>query len=79
MFVVDSSDTERIDEAKDELAKLLNEAKLKNALFLVFANKQVQIVLCFKLKLFTISFNTLNLNFIFYFSKKQITLKTVYL
>ena len=53
MFVVDSSDTERIDEAKDELAKLLNEAKLKNALFLVFANKQVQIVLCFKLKLFT--------------------------
>jgi len=40
IFVVDSSDRDSIARAKDELAKLLNEADLSNAVFLVFANKQ---------------------------------------
>ncbi|VDP22206.1 unnamed protein product [Echinostoma caproni] len=41
IFVVDSNDTERIDEAREELHALLNEDKLREAILLVFANKQV--------------------------------------
>mmetsp|Transcript_7504 Transcript_7504/g.23912 ORF Transcript_7504/g.23912 Transcript_7504/m.23912 type:complete len:240 (+) Transcript_7504:28-747(+) len=40
IFVVDSSDEERLAEAKEELRKLLGEEALKEALLLVFANKQ---------------------------------------
>jgi ADP-ribosylation factor protein 1 len=40
IFVVDSSDLERIGEAKDELNMLLNEDELRDAALLVFANKQ---------------------------------------
>jgi ADP-ribosylation factor protein 1 len=40
IFVVDSSDLGRIDEARDELHRLLNEAGLREAVLLVFANKQ---------------------------------------
>ncbi|KCV70521.1 arf/Sar family, other [Fonticula alba] len=40
IFVVDSNDRERIAEARDELARMLNEDELRNALLLVFANKQ---------------------------------------
>lgn len=40
IFVVDSSDRERIQEARNELYKLLNEEELKNAVLLVYANKQ---------------------------------------
>ena len=39
IFVVDSSDTERIEEAKEELKRLLNEDDLKDVALLVFANK----------------------------------------
>jgi signal recognition particle receptor subunit beta len=39
IFVVDSNDRERIDEAKDELNKMLGEDDLKDAVLLVFANK----------------------------------------
>mgnify|MGYP002480537350 CR=1 FL=1 len=41
IFVVDSSDTSRMSIAKKELAALLKEEKLRNAILLVFANKQV--------------------------------------
>jgi len=40
IFVVDSNDRERINEAADELAKMLQEDELRDAVLLVFANKQ---------------------------------------
>ncbi|KXJ16548.1 ADP-ribosylation factor 2 [Exaiptasia diaphana] len=40
IFVVDSNDRERIQEAKDELYRLLKEDELKRAALLVLANKQ---------------------------------------
>ena len=40
IFVVDSSDREGIDNAREELQKLLYEELLKVAVVLVFANKQ---------------------------------------
>ena len=41
IFVVDSNDRERVNEAKDELSRMLAEDELKDAVLLVFANKQV--------------------------------------
>merc|ERR1712084_9742 len=40
IFVVDSNDRDRIHETKDELHKMLNEDDLRDAVLLVFANKQ---------------------------------------
>ncbi|KAK2727385.1 hypothetical protein QYM36_008020 [Artemia franciscana] len=40
IFVVDSNDRERIGEAQDELQKMLSEDELRDAVVLVFANKQ---------------------------------------
>lgn len=40
IFVVDSNDRERADEAKEELSKMLQEDELRDAILLVFANKQ---------------------------------------
>ncbi|KAN0019654.1 hypothetical protein ACTFIV_008674 [Dictyostelium citrinum] len=40
IFVVDSNDRERIQEACDELGKMLNEDELRDAVLLVFCNKQ---------------------------------------
>ncbi|XP_074658902.1 ADP-ribosylation factor 1-like 2 [Tubulanus polymorphus] len=40
IFVVDSNDRERVGEAKEELNRLLNEDELRDAVLLVFANKQ---------------------------------------
>ena len=40
IFVVDSNDRDRINEARDELQRMLNEDELRDALLLVFANKQ---------------------------------------
>jgi len=40
IFVVDSNDRDRIIEARDELTKMLNEDEMKDAILLVFANKQ---------------------------------------
>lgn len=40
IFVVDSNDRERIGQAKDELHKMLLEDELRDAVLLVFANKQ---------------------------------------
>ncbi|KAL8381497.1 hypothetical protein RB595_005657 [Gaeumannomyces hyphopodioides] len=42
IFVVDSTDIERLQTAADELAAMLNEDELKDASLLVFANKQDQ-------------------------------------
>ena len=39
IFVVDSSDKERVDIAKEELSKMLSEEELRDAVLLVFANK----------------------------------------
>lgn len=40
IFVVDSNDSARIGKARDELQKMLAEDELRNAILLVFANKQ---------------------------------------
>ncbi|KAI3619901.1 adp-ribosylation factor 6 [Moniliophthora roreri] len=40
VFVVDSQDRERIDEAKQELHRILGDREMKECLLLVFANKQ---------------------------------------
>lgn len=40
IYVVDSSDSERLNISKDELMAMLNEEELKKAALLVFANKQ---------------------------------------
>ena len=40
IFVVDSADEERLEEAKEELHKLMEESQLADAIVLVYANKQ---------------------------------------
>ena len=40
IFVVDSNDRDRIENAKEELHKMLNEDELREAVLLVYANKQ---------------------------------------
>ena len=42
IFVVDSADIDRLDEAKQELHKIINDREMKDAVILVFANKQDQ-------------------------------------
>ena len=41
IFVVDSNDRERVGEAREELNRMLGEDELRDAILLVFANKQV--------------------------------------
>lgn len=43
IFVVDSNDKERVFEAKEELMRMLGEDELRDAVLLIFANKQVNI------------------------------------
>jgi len=38
--VVDCADRDRIDEAKKELNRIINDKEMKDAIILVFANKQ---------------------------------------
>merc|ERR1712066_515964 len=40
IFVVDSSDRDRIEDAREELWKILNEDEMRDTVLLVFANKQ---------------------------------------
>lgn len=40
IFVIDSNDRERMDEARTELARIIQDREMKDALLLVFANKQ---------------------------------------
>eukprot|EP00930_Biecheleria_cincta_P016597 TRINITY_DN1343_c0_g1_i14.p1 TRINITY_DN1343_c0_g1~~TRINITY_DN1343_c0_g1_i14.p1 ORF type:complete len:204 (+),score=44.00 TRINITY_DN1343_c0_g1_i14:69-614(+) len=40
IFVVDSNDRDRIEDAREELNKMLNEDEMRDAILLVFANKQ---------------------------------------
>lgn len=42
IFVIDSTDIDRLSTASEELAAMLNEDELKDAALLVFANKQDQ-------------------------------------
>ena len=42
IFVVDSNDRERAGEAREELNRMLSEDELRDAVLLVFANKQVK-------------------------------------
>lgn len=40
IFVIDSNDRERMDEARSELQRIIQDREMKDALLLVFANKQ---------------------------------------
>jgi ADP-ribosylation factor protein 1 len=40
IFVVDSNDRDRVGEARDEMQRMVNEDELRDAVLLVFANKQ---------------------------------------
>ncbi|PNY28216.1 ADP-ribosylation factor 6 [Tolypocladium capitatum] len=40
IFVIDSADRSRIDEARQELHRIINDREMKDSLLLVFANKQ---------------------------------------
>src|ERR1700748_2634301 len=40
VFVIDSNDRERIEEARTELTRIIQDREMKDALLLVFANKQ---------------------------------------
>merc|ERR1712188_219030 len=40
IFVVDSNDRDRVDDAREELNRMLSEEELKDAIILVYANKQ---------------------------------------
>merc|ERR1712031_119021 len=40
IYVVDSNDRDRVEDAREELSKMLNEDEMSNAALLVFANKQ---------------------------------------
>ena len=40
IFVVDCADRDRIDEAKQELHRIVNDREMKDAIILIFANKQ---------------------------------------
>uniref|UniRef100_A0A8C5A1J4 ADP-ribosylation factor 3b n=1 Tax=Gadus morhua TaxID=8049 RepID=A0A8C5A1J4_GADMO len=42
IFVVDSNDRERVNEAREELMRMLAEDELRDAVLLIFANKQVK-------------------------------------
>ena len=60
IFVVDSNDQERIGEAREELNRMLGEDELRDAILLVFANKQV----CHKL--LVINFKSVLKTWVFY-------------
>jgi ADP-ribosylation factor protein 6 len=40
VFVIDSSDKDRLEEARTELTRIIQDREMKDALLLVFANKQ---------------------------------------
>merc|ERR1712023_457835 len=40
IFIIDSSDRDRIEDAREELFRMLNDDEMRNAALLVFANKQ---------------------------------------
>lgn len=40
IFVIDSSDSKRMSEARQELHRIINDREMKDSLLLVFANKQ---------------------------------------
>uniref|UniRef100_A0A8C1ES52 ADP-ribosylation factor 3a n=2 Tax=Cyprinus carpio TaxID=7962 RepID=A0A8C1ES52_CYPCA len=46
IFVVDSNDRERVNEAREELMRMLAEDELRDAVLLVFANKQARATSC---------------------------------
>ena len=48
IFVVDSNDRERVGEAREELMRMLAEDELRDAVLLVFANKQVNFLRQFR-------------------------------
>lgn len=40
IFVVDCADRDRIDEARNELHRIINDREMRDAIILIFANKQ---------------------------------------
>lgn len=40
IFVIDAADRDRVDEARQELHRIINDREMRDAIILVFANKQ---------------------------------------
>lgn len=63
---MDSNDRERVGEAKDELMRMLAEDELRDAVLLVFANKQVIFVFSnsdtYSLKIIILNFHSYYIN-----------------
>ncbi len=57
IFVVDSNDRERINEARDELHRMIGEDELRDAVLLIFANKQVSRLTRCKLRIASNSYS----------------------
>ena len=60
IYVIDSSDHERFDEAKEELWDLIKDDRLRDSALLVLANKQV-------IRIFATLHSNQTLSFILYF------------
>ena len=61
--MVDSNDRERVNEAREELNRMLLEDELRDAVLLVFANKQVRrILILFLNESFVVCFGLIWLN-----------------
>lgn len=53
IFVVDCADRDRIDEARTELHRIINDREMRDAIILIFANKQdLPDGKCFKLSVY---------------------------
>lgn len=57
--MVDSNDRERVGEAREELMRMLAEDELRDAVLLIFANKQVCFLILFSLAHFRLVFSWL--------------------
>ena len=76
IFVIDSTNIERISEAHEELAKLMAEKRLKDALLLIFANKQVHV--CLK-KPFFFMISSIVLQLQYYMQKRALIVHIRYI
>lgn len=67
--MVDCADRDRIDEARQELHRIINDREMRDAIILIFANKQDLPDGEFKIKCELVS-DEFNLNLLFYFSNE---------
>ena len=74
---MDSNDRERVVEAREELMRMLNEDELRDAVLLVFANKQVREILLLNMLLFWCSMRVIFLSRLWFFKNYCLLLMLV--